>query len=88
MQDTENAPRRSGTPNGRQAETIAAEQLIPRLHCIINAGGIQASRHRTIFERHNLYGTAKREFCTLQSQQRAPCMYDFFIKALTEALWL
>lgn len=88
MRTNENAPRRSRTPYGRQTETIAAEQLIPRLHCIMHSGGIQASRHRPYPEKMRLYALAKSEFCALQSQDLAPCQYDSFIAAITEALWI
>lgn len=86
MRTNENAPRRSRTPYGRQTETIAAEQLIPQLNCIMDAGGIQVSRHRPYPEKMRLYALAKNEFCALQSQNLAPCRYDVFIAAITEAL--
>ncbi len=68
---------------GRQTETIAAEQLIPRLHCIMAVGGVQAARHRSYTERLFMYEYAKQEFNIIK---RADCTYIAFIHAVVEAL--
>ena len=80
MSANKNASRRWIRPNRRQPETIAAEQLIPRLHCITAAGGVQAARRHPYMERLFLYEDAKREF------RSGSCSYESFIHAIVEAL--
>ena len=86
MCDKKIAPRRSRTPAGRQAETIAAEQLIPRLHCITAVGGVQAARRRPYYGRMRLYSEAKAEFECLQATGKYLGYYETFIQSLTEVL--
>lgn len=86
MSANKNASRRWIRPNRRQPETIAAEQLIPRLHCITAVGGVQAARRHTYTERLYLYTDAKLEFIGIRRTEHCPCSYEAFIHAVVEAL--
>lgn len=80
MTANENASRRRSRPAKRRAETIAAEQLIPRLNCITAVGGVQVARRHPYTKRLFMYEEAKREF------RSESCSYESFIHAIVEAL--